>query len=101
MSVDFPATGGVVLGQPRPGVIPDHAYQVAFSPDSRLLAVACADKTVRLLDPASGRVLAAAKEHTDFVYTVAFSPDGKQLLSVGRDSLKVWSVAELLKRKPE
>jgi WD40 repeat protein len=101
MSVDFPADGGLALGEPRQGLLPDLVYQVAFSQDGRLLAAACADKAVRVLDPASGRLLAGAKEHTDFVYTVAFSPDGKQLLSVGRDSLKVWSVAELLKQRPE
>jgi WD40 repeat protein len=101
MSVDFPAAGGVVLGEPRLGLLPDLVYHVAFSPDGRLLAAACADKAVRLLDPGSGRMLAGAKEHTDFVYTVVFSPDGKSLLSVGRDAVKVWSVAELMTRKSE
>lgn len=101
MSVDFPTDGGVVLGEPRLGALPGLVHQVAFSPDGRLLAAACQDRAVRLLDPASGRLLAGAKEHTDFVYTAAFSPDGTRVLSVGRDSLKVWSVAELRKRKPE
>lgn len=104
MSLKFSEDGGILLknvcdclcGLPGDLI----AYQVAFSPNGKLLAAACSDKTVRLIDPANGTLLAETKEHTDFVYSVQFSPDDKSLLSVGRDSVKVWSVAELLKKKP-
>ncbi len=75
-------------------------YQVAYSPDGKLIAAACQHKTVRLYDADTARLLAHAREHTDFVYSVAFSPDGRRLLSVGRDAVKVWSVAELRNRRP-
>lgn len=59
----------------------------------------CSETTDWILDVPTGRIIAAGAEHTDFVYSVAFSPDGKRLVSVGRDAAKVWSAPELLKRK--
>jgi WD40 repeat protein len=65
---------------------------VAFSPDSTLLASASDDKTVRLwsLKTGQSRVLAG---HTDEVWRLTFSPDGKRLASAGKDrSIRVWDV---------
>jgi WD40 repeat protein len=53
-----------------------HSYEVntvAFSPDSKLLASASNDGTVRLWDPATGAAHYTLLFHTK---TVAFSPDG-------------------------
>lgn len=38
------------------------------------------EKSVRILDVATNRLIAVGTEHSDFVYSVAFSPDGKRLL---------------------
>src|SRR5262249_56535772 len=102
-----PSGGAPPSPSPPPPPLPDVGcvHQVAFSPDGKLLAAACQDKTVRVFEPHPGppkRVLkqvAIAQEHTDFVYSVQFSPDGKSLLTIGRDSVKVWSMAALMKRK--
>ena len=51
------------------------------------------------LDYAKQLLLKTLEGHMDFVYDVAFSPDGRLLASVGRDALKVWSVEEVLKQK--
>lgn len=75
-------------------------YEVAYSPDGRLIAAACHDRTVRLYDADNAQLLAFAAEHDGPVYSVVFSPDGRRLLSVGRDAVKVWSVAELRNRRP-
>jgi WD40 repeat protein len=59
------------------------------------------DGKIRLLDPATCDPVASVKNDTKYVISVAFSPDGKRLLTTGQDAVKMWSVAELLKRKPK
>jgi WD40 repeat protein len=67
---------------------------VSFSPDGLCLASAGADRTVRLWDPASGRVLRTLSGHEGPVNAVAFSPDGRSLASAGDDNVvKLWNVA--------
>ncbi len=66
----------------------------AFSADSRLLAIAASDDTIRLLDVLTGRLVGACSGHKQAVSSVAFSPDGKTLASASDDStLKFWNVA--------
>jgi WD40 repeat protein len=70
--------------------IPGAVRSVAFSPDGKLIALACGDQTARVCD-AMLRDVRELGGHTESVLSVAFSPDGKRLLSGSRDhTAKVW-----------
>jgi WD40 repeat protein len=59
-------------------------YGLAFSPDGRLLASAGGDRTVKLWDVATGKLLSSLR-HKDEVMAVVFSPDSTLLVSGGYD----------------
>ncbi|MBK9489929.1 MAG: WD40 repeat domain-containing protein [Haliscomenobacter sp.] len=65
---------------------------LAYCPVRQELAVGASDRNIYLLDVHSFQVKASIKAaHSHSVFSVQFSPDGKYLLSGGRDAmLKVW-----------
>jgi WD40 repeat protein len=64
----------------------------AFSPDGRLVATGSSD--IVLWDTAT-RTLLARLEHTDNVWGMSFSPDGRWLVSThGDGAILLWDVAE-------
>ena len=73
-------------------------HEFAFSEDSRLLAGASPDETVRdadcvlVWDIASGERIAHFTGHTDWVHDIAFSPCGQFVASSDR-TLRVWDLA--------
>jgi WD40 repeat protein len=72
----------------------DGGRSVAYSPDGRTLAVGCRDKTVRLLEPNTGKLRTSFTLTEGDTIQLAFSPDGRALVGVGEGKLvQPWEVA--------
>lgn len=68
---------------------------IAFSPDSKMLASASWDATIKLWDVAMKSELHTFKGHKEAVNAVVFSPDGKVIASGSGDkTIKLWNVSE-------
>ena len=75
----------------------DRAYPkptaARLSPDDSVLAIGNGNQTLQLVDAATGKLLATAKGHRDWLLDVAFRPDGGALASSSADStVRVWEV---------
>ena len=65
---------------------------VAYSPSGALIAIATGT-AVKLLDPTNGEVRQELVGHKGTVRCVAFTPDGKQILSGGNDhKVNLWNL---------
>ena len=86
----------VMSGQPKSTSISytdEATISVAFSPDSRTLAIGSWDKKVILWDVASGQLKSVLTGHSGRVHNVAFSPDSSILASGSLDrTVRLWDV---------
>ena len=67
---------------------------LAVSPDGGLVASSNNAGQVRLFDPAKGELIETIHGHLNAVGGIAFSPDGRRLISAfgGREAVKLWDV---------
>ncbi|MBN3941948.1 ribosome assembly protein 4 [Nostoc sp. NMS9] len=67
---------------------------IAYSPNGQQLASASDDKTIKIWDVSSGKLLKSLTDHKDEVWNVAYSPNGQQLASASADkTIKIWDVS--------
>lgn len=72
----------------------------AFSPDDQLIAYWCADRTVRVWETATGKLISVLEDQKPLVTAIEFSPDGTKILGCGfldqldwpANSCVVWDV---------
>ncbi len=63
-----------------------------FSPDGKKIVTVSADKTAKIWDVETGRLLADLKGHTAKVNFAVFSPEGKKIITASSDNiLKIWN----------
>lgn len=68
-------------------------HAIAWSPDSRTLALAFSDNSVQLWDLRESRLRAILRGHTAEIRTLEFTPDSKRLLSAGLDgTVRIWTL---------
>lgn len=75
--------------------LPESAFNLTYSPDGRMLAFTV-EKTLRIWDSKTFRELFVFEEEDDGIYSIAFSPDSKRIVSVSSSgSVCVWLIKPL------
>jgi WD40 repeat protein/serine/threonine protein kinase len=73
---------------------------VAFSPDGSMLASAGHDGQVLLWDSRSGAMVGTLQAHTDRVWFLTFSHDGRRLLTASADKVaRIWELSDAASRQ--
>jgi WD40 repeat protein len=70
------------------------SHKLAVSPDGGLVASTTEGGLVQWFNPLKGELLEALRSHLNGAFGIAFSPDGRRLISTctGRDAVKLWDV---------
>ncbi|MDZ8090476.1 MAG: ribosome assembly protein 4 [Nostoc sp. DedQUE05] len=67
---------------------------IAYSPNGQQLASASDDKTIKIWDVSSGKLLKSLTGHSDVVNSIAYNPNKQQLASASADkTIKIWDVS--------
>jgi WD40 repeat protein/tRNA A-37 threonylcarbamoyl transferase component Bud32 len=69
-----------------------HVRTAVFSPDGRMLLLGGGDKTARLWDVETGKVVGLILHHPTDVVAAAFAPDGKLVFTASSTALYYWEV---------
>jgi WD40 repeat protein/serine/threonine protein kinase len=91
------ACGGNMLDTDTGRVVSHRSFPFmvsAFSPDSRRLATAgWKERSIHIVDGATGEEQFVLQGHTGQIWSLAFSPDGKTLFSGAEDAtLRIWDL---------
>lgn len=71
----------------------DSIFDIAISPDQKLLATASADKLIKVWDLKTQKLNRTLEGHTGYALTAAFSPESDRIATSGDDQvIKVWEL---------
>src|SRR5262249_508289 len=69
----------------------DDVLSAAFSPDGKDIVTASKDKTGRLWDAETGKLMGEVRGHDGDVESAAFSPDGRRIVTASQDkTARLW-----------
>jgi WD40 repeat protein len=68
-------------------------YAVAVSKNGKFIASGGVDRTIKLWDAATGNELFTMSGHSEPISTLAFTPDGKFLVSACERQIKIWDTS--------
>ena len=74
-------------------------FAASFSPDSSRLAMGGRDGILRLVDSTDGEIVAKLPGHFDYIYRLAWSPDGGRIVTASGDkTLRIWDTTSVRER---
>lgn len=67
--------------------------KVTFDPSGKFIATSSTDKTLSVVDYATGEIVATASGHSELITGLKFSPNGRNLISVSGDGcIFIWKL---------
>jgi WD40 repeat protein len=99
LTLGFVLLRAILYGQQPRLVLPightSQVYTAKFSPDNKKVITTSSDKTSKLWDVRTGRLLAELKGHRHSVVYAEFSPKGERIVTCSWDNTaKVWSALD-------
>jgi len=67
-------------------------YRVCFSPNGRYLGTASGDRTAKIWEAGSGKLIHTLQGHKGHVFSVCFSPDSWRVVTAGGNEANIWEV---------
>lgn len=89
-------TGREMLSLPHDAQV----FSATFSPDGRYIATGGRDRMVRVWDLQRGKLALPPMNHSGTVAKVAFSSDGRELISTSKETPRIWAFATGIKPVP-